>query len=258
MIKIPFERCVILSTLNFEQLTSRLESAIYNPSLQSDLGEDRDSTHQYYYGQIRSFRFLATRIIGHKHAHLPLFLSPTIEGNIKALRNGYEISLGVNLQNITFILLLTWLGGLCSTISAIFDRAFINIEDSRYFTGIGISVLLYLVVLSYLYFLSWQTTRFFKALFVERLTGITKIGVGDRHRWIPNLPPVPVPRSTPSWMSKNPPAFSAPGQVKIIPTDNGEMFTDNSIDTDEEWIPTRTRSRSFISGKLKQIDRLSR
>jgi hypothetical protein len=239
MIRIPFDRCVILTTLNFEQIISRLESAIYHPSLPLDHDSHRDSKHQYYYGQIRGFRFLATRIIGHKHAHLPLFLSPTIEGNIKALRNGYEISLGVNLQNLTFVLLLTWLGGLCSTISAVFDRAFINIEDDRYFIGLGISTLLYLVALSYLYFLSWQTTRFFTTLFTQRLTGITKIGGADRQRWIPDLPPVvPTPQSATGWMSKNLPAFSHLSEVNTDPmNDEGEMFTDDSIETDEEWVP---------------------
>ena len=253
MIRIPFDRCVILTTLDFEQITSRLESVIYHPSSRSDRDDHRDSTHQYYYGQIRSFRFLATRIIGHKYAHLPLFLSPTIEGNIRALRNGYEISLGVNLQNLTFVLLLTYLGGLFSTISAFFDRAFINIEDSRYFTGLGICALLYLVLLSYLYFLSWQTTRFFMTLFTQRLTGITKIGTTTKQKWIPDLPPVPAPRSATGWMSKNLPAFSAPGEVKTVPMDDGEMFTDDAIETDEEWIPPRSRSRSFTSGKSKQI-----
>ena len=55
-------------------------------------------------------------------------------------------------------------------------------------------------------------------------------------------------------MSKNLPAFSAPGEVKTVPMDDdGEMFTDDAIETDEEWIPPRSRSRSFTSGKSKQI-----
>jgi hypothetical protein len=254
MIKIPFDRCVIFTTLDFEQIIARLESAIYHPSNRSARDDGEESQPQCYYGQIRTFRFLATRIIGHKYAHLPLCLSPTIEGNIKALPQGYQISLSVNLQNLTFVLLLTWLGALFTAIFAVCDRAFMHIEDNG-FKGLAISLLLYLAAVCHLYFSSWQTIRFLQTLFAERLTGITKIGGADRPRWIPNLPPVgPVPatRSATDYIGQNLPAFSHLSKVDTLPSDDdGEMFTDNSIETDEEWVPQRTRSRSFFSGKFK-------
>ena len=110
MIKIPFDRCVILTTLDFEQISERLATAIYDPRFSADRSAERAPKHQYYCGQIHGFKFSASRLIGHKYFHLPLVLSPTIEGNINALSTGYEISLTAKLQNVTVVLLLTWLG----------------------------------------------------------------------------------------------------------------------------------------------------
>ncbi|MFM2303877.1 MAG: hypothetical protein RLZZ135_1287 [Cyanobacteriota bacterium] len=261
MIRIPFDRCTIFTTLNFEQIIARLESAIYHPSNRSARDDEQESQSQHYYGQIRTFRFLATRIIGHKSAHLPLCWSPTIEGNIKALPQGYQISLSVNLQNLTFVLLLTCLGALFTEICAVCDRASMHIEDNGV-KGLAISLLLYLAAICHLYFSSWQTIRFLQTLFAERLTGITKIGSAARPtRWIPDLPSVvPATRSATDCIGQNLPALSHLSKVDTLPShDDGEMFTDNShglpstpvIETEEKWLPQRTRSRSFSSGKFK-------
>jgi hypothetical protein len=56
-------------------------------------------------------------------------LSPTIEGKIDSLHHGYEIFLTIKLQNITFTLLLTWLGGIFTTIAAVLDRILVDAEN---------------------------------------------------------------------------------------------------------------------------------
>ncbi len=187
MIKIPFDRCVILSTLDFEQIMGRLKTAIYDPHWQTDLAIDNRSKSQNYYGQIRGFKFSASRIVGHKSIHLPLFLSPMIEGNINALSTGYEISLTAKLHNVTFVLLLTWLGGMLTASSIVFEKILLNIYDDLYFNGLGIFAGSYLAVIAYFYFASWCSTRFFKALFTQGLTGITKIRVTERQQWTVDL-----------------------------------------------------------------------
>jgi hypothetical protein len=170
MIKIPFDRCVILTTLDFEQISARLATAIYDSRFpQRDSG--KAPYRQRYSGQIRGFKFSASPLIGHKHLHLPFCLFPTIEGNIHALATGYEISLTAKLQNLTFMLLLTWLGGILTACSVAFEKVLLNIQDAVYGATLSISILLYLATIAYLYFVSWQTTRFFKALFVQGLTG---------------------------------------------------------------------------------------
>ena len=207
MIRIPFDRCVILTTLNLEQIASRLEGAIYDPSFLVGRDVDSPPQRQSFYGKIHSFKFSATRMLGHKYAHLPMFLSPTIEGDILALANGYQISLAVKLQNITVALLLTWLGGLLATLSVVFDKVFTNIQDDKYFAGARIFLLLYPMAIGYLYWASWQSTKFFRLLFAQGLTGFHNYRPAERQQWTPDLPQVPVPQSATDWMSKNLPSF---------------------------------------------------
>jgi hypothetical protein len=223
MIKIPFDRCVILTTLDFPQVTDRLESAIYDPRVPFQITDFTSPKHQPYVGQIRGFKFLATKIIGHKHLHLPIFLSPTIEGDINSLQSGYEISLAVRLNNVTFVLLLTWLGGLLTTISSALDNILVDAKNYQYLTTVQIAILCYLLVLAYLYFSAWSTTKFFRCLFAQGFTGTTKIGVVNRQIWdsalqfqqvddIPTRIPQE-PKSATDWLRHNLPSFP-PHQTK--------------------------------------------
>jgi hypothetical protein len=169
MIKIPFDRCFILTTLDFEQISERLATAIHDPRFPP---RDANSTStQRYFGHIRGFKFSASPLLGHKHFHLPFCLSPTIEGNINAIATGYEISLTAKLQNLTLVLLLTWLGGILTACSAAFEKVLLNIDDVVYGRTLYISIFLYLATIAYLYFASWRTTRFFRSLFAHGLTG---------------------------------------------------------------------------------------
>lgn len=183
MIRIPFDRCVILTTLDFAQVTDRLKSVIYDPNIPWQATNLNSLKHQPYFGQVRGFKFLATQIIGHKYLHLPIFLSPTIEGNINSLQSGYEISLAVRLNNVTFVLLLTWLGGLLTTVSSVLDNILVDAKNYQYLTTVQIAILCYLLVLAYLYFSAWSTTKFFRGLFAQGFTGTTKIGVVERPIW---------------------------------------------------------------------------
>jgi hypothetical protein len=178
MIRIPFNRCIVPTTLDFARIVERLESAIYvDPA--SDLSalpltilDDRNKSprHQGYIGQIGSFRFSATRIIGHKYFHLPTFLSPTIEGQIDSLhRRGYEISLIVKIQKATLVLLLAGLGGIFTAISSVLDSILADIKNYQFLTNVEFFGCLYLVLLAYLYFDAWRTIEFFRHLFVQRL-----------------------------------------------------------------------------------------
>ncbi len=187
MIKIPFDRCVILTTLDFEQISERLATAIYDPRMSPIREHNHSSKQQYYHGRINGFKFSANRIIGHKSFHLPLFLSPTIEGNIKALSTGYEISLAAKLQNLTFVLLLTWLGGLLTACAISLEKILVGIQDDRYATILAGSVVIYLIAIAYIYLSSWLTTRFFKTLFTQGLTGITKIQAPQYQTWHADL-----------------------------------------------------------------------
>jgi hypothetical protein len=175
MIKIPFDRCVILTTLDFTQITDRLESVIYNPHSPSFQIDGSSSTHQRFLGEIRGFKFLATRILGHKYLHLPRFLAPAIEGKIDSLHHGYEISLSIKLHNITCVLLVTWLGGIFVAASSVLDNMFMGIKSSQYLTTVEIVVFFYLAVLTYLYLEAWSATKFFRTLFVRGLTGTAEI-----------------------------------------------------------------------------------
>lgn len=187
MIKIPFEQCVVLTTLDFEQISERLATAIYDPRFPPRDASNR-RTQQNYYGQIRGFKFSASPLIGSKHIHLPFFLFPTIEGKIHALANGYEISLTAKLQNLTFILLLTGLGGILTAFAIAFEEVLLNIQDAFTARSLLISILLYLATFAYFYFASWRTTKFFKALFTQGLTGISRINVPQVRQWSPGMP----------------------------------------------------------------------
>jgi hypothetical protein len=207
MIKIPFNPCIILSTLTFEQITDRLVAAIYDPQVPVTTDANQLPKQQCYHGRVGGFRFLATRIIGYKHIHLPTFLVPTIEGEITALPYGYEISLGVRMQNITFALCLAWLGGILTTSSVLLDRVFANIHDDQYFKNVEIAILLFLLAIGYFYFTSWRTTRFFRNLFAQRLTGIDKNQVVQQSRSIIDRRKVLDRRSATDWMRVNLPSF---------------------------------------------------
>jgi hypothetical protein len=184
MIKIPFDRCVILTTLDFEQISERLATAIYDPrSPQREIASSRKQ--ERYSGHIHGFKFSASPLLGHKYLHLPSFLFPSIEGNIHALANGYEISLTAKLQNFTFVLLLTGLGGILTACSIAFEKVLLNIHDAFHGRSLLISVLLYLATIAYFYFASWQTTKFFKALFTQGLTGVSRINVPQVQQWSP-------------------------------------------------------------------------
>lgn len=196
MIKIPFERCVILTTLDFEQISDRLAIAIYDPYYRVSQAAKKLPRCQSYSGEIWGFKFLAQRIIGHKYFHLPLFLSPIIEGKIASLAHGYEIAIAVKLRNITFMLLLTWLGGLLTASSVAFEKIFTNIQDDRYTISIGISALLYVMTIAYFYVASWHAIGFFKDLFTQRLTGISRIKVAQQQKWTPDLQRSAAQRST--------------------------------------------------------------
>jgi hypothetical protein len=171
MIGIPFDRCVILTTLDFAQISERLESAIYDPGYSSRSQAQGTPQHQHYFGQIQGFKFLATRPIGFKRFYLPAFLSPTIEGKIDSLHHGYEISLAVKLNNITVALMLAWLGGIFTSLSSILDNIFMGLKNDRYLTIIGITAIGYILAIAYFYFDAWRATRFFKTLFARRFAG---------------------------------------------------------------------------------------
>lgn len=175
MIRIPFNRCVIVTTLDFSQIADRLESAIYvgNPAHLPTASDPELSTaatsypNQRYFGQVRDFKFLATRIVGHKYFHLPIFLLPTIEGKIQALHHGYEISLDVKIHDVTLVMLLTWFGGLFITICSILDNLVVGSKNPQYLTTVEIVAFIYVGVLAYFYLDAWWTTKFFRTLFVR-------------------------------------------------------------------------------------------
>jgi hypothetical protein len=210
MIKIPFDRCVILTTLDFDRIIDRLESEIYDRRLENRPKTKRAARWQHYYGELSGFKFTATRIIGIKYLHLPGFLLPTIEGKIDQLYNGYEISLDVKLHTWTFIALLTWLGGLFTfTASSILDNVLGEVRDYRYLTDVSISISLFLLTVFYLYFASWRGTKFFKALFAQRLLGTTSIVAPQTTQWQPSLQrqQLALQRSSIDWMRRNLPSF---------------------------------------------------
>lgn len=219
MIKIPFNRCIILTTLDFDRIIDRLESAIYDRRFQYQPQPDRSAKRQRYFGELQGFKFLATRIIGSKYLHLPGFLLPTIEGKIDQLHNGYEISLNVKLHDVTFILLLTWLGALLTfSISSLLDNILGEIKDYRYLSDVGISIVLYLVTIGYFYVASWRARKFFKTLFAQRLLGTTSI-VAPQSNWLPTVQrqQLAIQRSSIDWMRKNLPSFPSTPDARTMP-----------------------------------------
>lgn len=168
MINIPFNRCVVLTTLNLAQIIDRLQSAIYDPHFASSTIAEHDPRSQSYQGKIQGFKFSATRIITYKNFHLPIFLSPTIEGKIDSLYHGYEISLTMKVQSITVALLLTCVGGLAMAISTVLDAILTDPENYQNSSAFPIIVLGLIAVLGYFYFAAYRETKFFKALFIKR------------------------------------------------------------------------------------------
>jgi hypothetical protein len=175
MIKIPFASCVIVSTLDFLQITQRLESAIYLSSATDRSEVDRsiaDSSELQpskpaYFGQIQAFKFSATRLVGHKYFHLPAFLFPTIEGDIQSLHHGYEIEIGIRLHHITLALILAVLGGLLATIGPALDSILGGSKNDQYLTVLQIVLVICAVLPIHFYMETWRAKKFFRSLFVK-------------------------------------------------------------------------------------------
>ncbi len=225
MIKIPFDRCVILTTLDYAQITNRLESAIYDSSFSAQSSVDRAPKQQRYFGQIQGFKFLANRIIGHRYWHLPAFLTPTIEGKIDSLYHGYEISLTVKLNSITFALLLTWLGGLFTTISSVIDNILTGSKNYQYLTTIQIIAGVYLLIIAYFYFEAWRATRYFRTLFIKELVGAVSSQVVARSMWNDNYDDERFGdiQSTTDLLRQNLPSF--PAATTDLPAKNARSIT---------------------------------
>ena len=203
MIKIPFDRCVILTTLDFDRIMDRLESAIYDQRFQFQPNSRRTPNRQRYYGELQGFKFTATRTIGSKYLHLPGFLIPSIEGKIQQIYKGYEISLSVKLHDLTFMFLLTWLGALFTfTVSSLLDNIVGEVKDSGYLVDVGISVGIYLLAIAYIYYAAWRAVKFFKSLFTQRLLGTTNITIGNTG-WQPQIRQI----SSVDWLKRNLPSF---------------------------------------------------
>ncbi len=226
MIKIPFDRRVILTTLDFAQITDRLETAIYDPDFSSRSSDNRIPKHQRYFGRIQGLRFMATRIVGHKYFHIPAFLVPTIEGKIESLYRGYEISLTLKLNEITFAVLLTWLGGLLTTISAVLDNIFADSRNYRYLTIVLALAGLYILVIAYCYFEAWRARRFFKQLFTNRFEWASGDRDVDNSTWQPefDFEEVGDLRSIATLLRQNLPSFPA-RQAANQQAENGRSIT---------------------------------
>jgi hypothetical protein len=182
--KIPFDRCIILTTLDFDRIVDRLESAIYDDRFQPTYDFGIAPSQQRYYGRLRGFKFSATRTIGTKHFHLPSFLLPTVDGTIVQLHKGYEISLTIELHNWMCILLLAWFGGLFTfTVASILDNILGEVHDYQYVKDILISLALYVAIVAYFYFAAWRSTKFFKSLFSQRLLGTAAIVLATKPKW---------------------------------------------------------------------------
>jgi hypothetical protein len=193
MIKIPFDSCVIVSTLDFSQITQRLASAIHVSSatdrVEIDVLEtdtlDLQPSQQHYFGQIQGFKFSATRLVGSKSFHLPAFLFPTMEGDINSLHHGYEILLGIKLHNITFALMLAGLGGLLATIAPALDNVLGGSKNYQYLMTVEILALMYVVIVIHFYVDAWHTKKFFRNLFVKKfsLMPVADIEVSQPSGW---------------------------------------------------------------------------
>jgi hypothetical protein len=193
MIKIPLDSCVIVSTLDFSQITQRLASAIHVKSAADRAGIDALETDtldlqpspQRYFGQIQGFKFSATRLVGSKYFHLPAFLFPTIEGDINSLHHGYEILLDVKLHSITFALMLAGLSGLLATIAPALDNIFGGSKNDEYLTIVEIFALLYVAYVIHFCVDAWQAKKFFRNLFVKKfaLKPIADLEVAQPPGW---------------------------------------------------------------------------
>jgi hypothetical protein len=184
MMKIPFDRCLIVTTLDFDRILDRLESAIYDSRFEPSYSFDRSPRKQRYYGEIRGFKFSATRTIGHKYVHLPSLFLPTIEGTIDQLHNGYEISLKVALHNWTCLLLLGWLGGLVTfVVASMVDNVLGEIQAFQYLNDLLLSFSIYLAIVAYFYFAAWRGIKFFKSLFAQRLLTTSAIVLVTKPKW---------------------------------------------------------------------------
>jgi hypothetical protein len=256
MINIPFNRCVIVTTLNFGQIIERLEGAIYDPHFSSSIATDRAINSQSYLGKIQGFNFLATKLLGFKYFHLPTFLSPTIEGKIDSLHHGYEISLRLKLQNITFALLLTCLGGLFTTISAILDNLLTGSKNYQYLTTVETIAVVYILILVYFYFAARRETKFFKTLFIKGFTAANHTTVdGHGASWsedfqfqeIGNCAIQRLATAEPAtgWLKQNLPSFPSPDRA----------------DRDRQQMKTRLQipeSRDLLKQNLPSFPKLDR
>ncbi len=239
MIKIPFNRCVILTTLDFDRIIDRLESAIYDPRFSQIYGFGKTSNSQRYGGELHGFKFQATRMIGSKHIHVPLFLLPEVEGTIEQLHHGHEISLKVGLHNFTFMLLLTWFGGLFTfTTACIIDNVLGDVKDYRYLVDVGISLLIYLAMVAYFYFAAWRSTKFFKNLFAQRLLGMRSQIPAAQNDWGADLQlqKIAIQRSAVDWMKTNLPALPSTPDGRTATMKSNKMPTDHQRqDESDSW-----------------------
>ncbi len=184
MIKIPFNRCLIVTTLDFDRILDRLESAIYDSRFEPSYSFDRSPRKQRYHGEIRGFKFLATRTIGHKYFHLPSLFLPTIEGTIAQVHNGYEISLKVALHNWICLILLGCLGGLVTFVTAsVVDNVLGEIQMYQYLNDLLLSLAIYLAIVAYFYLAAWRSIKFFKSLFAQRLLTTSAIVLVTKPKW---------------------------------------------------------------------------
>ncbi|NJR32151.1 MAG: hypothetical protein HC778_03945 [Chamaesiphon sp. CSU_1_12] len=149
------------------------DSAVALPNMDSHSFVKVNPQQQHFIGEIQGFKFLATRIIGHKYLHLPRFLVPTIEGKINSLYHGYQLTICIKIHQITLILLLTWLGGLFTATSSIIGNIVAGIDRGLLLIPLEFIALAYILVLGYLYLEAWRSTKFFQNLFVRGFAGAT-------------------------------------------------------------------------------------
>jgi hypothetical protein len=169
MIRIPLKERVVLTTLGFDSILNRLDSAIVVP-------EDRSGQIKPYIGEINGFQFYASRLLGSKYFHLPTFFLPRIEGRIYDIPTGYEISLIAKLHPYTAVFLWICAGGLLAyTVNGILDNLVANVREFQYLEDLAIAVLVFAVLMLYFYLASRRGMRFFQVLFVQRLLGNSQI-----------------------------------------------------------------------------------
>jgi hypothetical protein len=174
MIRIPIREQVLLSTLGFDSILNRLDSAISSP-------EDYSREPKPYIGEIQGFKFWANRLIGSEYLHFPNWLLPKIEGRIYELELGYQISLVAKLHRSTSILLLIGLGGVTAyTLSCLLGNVLNGVTDFKYFQDLGIIACIYLVITLYFSLTARRAMNFFKVLFAQRLLGSSQLYLDNR------------------------------------------------------------------------------